>query len=543
MDIKKLINERVTHSTLGNGHIIDITKNSVSVKFAKDKIQFFSFPNTFKNNIIRFIDIDHDEVLMRIEKEKPTVIEPKKEEPTIIKPIKDKPISAPIKEKPSIIEPNKEEPTIIKPIKEKPISTPIKETISDYEIFLNEFAEYWKERKLLAYLVVKYANEKEIYKNLKETVIKIIKKTIKEEPTSFDKGLVTIFIAMIAHQEYDGTIWPYIERELEELYLKEKELEINKAIRKLIADNEFGGEVSVLIHAGIFIKYYKDYYVFMDDIYKINFNNNILNAPVEEILTATFKGIKEDLMKEDNNLLYLKLIDSTYYLSKYTKYALIIAPAEMAKLTKHFLRHLNLWYHENKYDKTQINLHKALKLWLEMKEAKASKITIDKKPYINKPVFKFNSSSMKVTLNYPPVNIVDIKNLNYKKLKIKLLVDKTKTRLKVDSDYRIYQRIGYYSVIIDEYIINNPLAEIKLIVSYNKKIIYRSSKEISKKTYVFNEKGEELKSTDNYSGFFYLVHKTDEIFLNAKEYLFETHKISYLKADEINNLNFKDKKE
>lgn len=67
MDLKKLINERVTHTRLGDGKIVSITKNNVSVKFAKGEVQFFSFPNTFKNNIIRFIDIDHDEVLKEIE--------------------------------------------------------------------------------------------------------------------------------------------------------------------------------------------------------------------------------------------------------------------------------------------------------------------------------------------------------------------------------------------------------------------------------------------------------------------------------------------
>lgn len=43
MDLKKLINERVTHTRLGDGEIVSITKNNVSVKFAKGEVQFFRF--------------------------------------------------------------------------------------------------------------------------------------------------------------------------------------------------------------------------------------------------------------------------------------------------------------------------------------------------------------------------------------------------------------------------------------------------------------------------------------------------------------------
>lgn len=568
MNLKKLINERVTHTTLGNGQIINITKNNVSVKFAKNNVQFFSFPNTFKNNIIRFIDINHDEVLAMIaEDEKPIIEEPIVEtlkEEEFVESIKEE--FEPLKEEEIVVPPAKEEKTIepiIAPLIEKTISpkelditevleaviydeiyqSEIKETLDDYEVFMAEFTKYWEERKLLAYLVVKYVNKQEIYKTLKEQVLKIIKNTIKEQPSSFDKGLVTIFIAMIAHKEYDGTIWPYIEQELEELYLKEDQLQINKAIRRLIADNEFGGEVSVLIHAGIFIKYYKDYFTFTYDIYKANFNQNILNAPVEKIITDTFKGIKDDLMKEDSDLLYLKLTDSTYYLPKYTKQAIIIAPEEMAKLVKSFLRHLDLWYHENKYDKSQARLHKALKLWLEIEATKISKIIIDKKPYISRPTFKFNPSLMEVMLNYPPINLVGINNIDYKKLNIELLEGQTKTSLDLDIDYRIYQRIGYYSVVIDEHKILTPLTKIKLIIYYDKKIIYASDEDISHEIYVFDDKGEELKSTLDYSGYLYLVHESNQKFLNAKEYPFGTHKISYFKVDETNQLKFQDKRE
>src|SRR5690554_4025653 len=93
MDLKKLIHERVTHTRLGDGEIVSITKNNVSVKFAKGEVQFFSFPNTFKNNIIRFIDIDHDEVLKEIEEAEKAPIEPVK--PVEVKKAEPKPAPKP----------------------------------------------------------------------------------------------------------------------------------------------------------------------------------------------------------------------------------------------------------------------------------------------------------------------------------------------------------------------------------------------------------------------------------------------------------------
>src|SRR5690554_839576 len=231
MDLKKLINQKVTHTRFGNGLIVNITKNNVSVKFKNGEVQFFSFPNTFKNNIIRFIDIDHDEVLKEIEKEEQEAKIKQEKPEVIIKPI--------IKEENQIIT----EKPLIKQEKEKPIEKVIKKEVTTttpiskeskkveenlysivfedsynnlyddkvdiYEKFLTEFKEYWNNKKLLSYIVVKYVNNKKVYKKLKEEAIKIITKAIDNKIENIDKGIVTIFISMIAHKEYDGTIWPY----------------------------------------------------------------------------------------------------------------------------------------------------------------------------------------------------------------------------------------------------------------------------------------------------------------------------------------------
>lgn len=550
MDLKKLINQKVTHTRFGNGLIVNITKNNVSVKFKNGEVQFFSFPNTFKNNIIRFIDIDHDEVLKEIEKEEQEAKIKQEKPEVIIKPI--------IKEENQIIT----EKPLIKQEKEKPIEKVIKKEVTTttpiskeskkveenlysivfedsynnlyddkvdiYEKFLTEFKEYWNNKKLLSYIVVKYVNNKKVYKKLKEEAIKIITKAIDNKIENIDKGIVTIFISMIAHKEYDGTIWPYIEQELEELYLKEDQLTINNTIRKLIHDNEYGGEVSVLIHAGIFVKYYKDYYTFFYDIYKANFDQNLVNVPVIEILTDTFTGIKEDLLKEDSDLLYLKITNSTYYLAKHTKQALIISPNEMAKVAIDFLRHIDLWYHENKYDKTEPELHRALKLWLEIESEKITKIIGNKNSYIVKPTFKFNPSTMEIFLNFKTINLVGVSNIDYKKLNVTIKDDSNVKTLHIDVDYRIYQRIGYYSIKLREYLVTNPFKEITLKVAYDKKTFYETDEILSKDIYVFNDVGEELTNTDDHLGFVYVVHNPKQKFLNAKEYPLGTHKISYL---------------
>ena len=237
---------------------------------------------------------------------------------------------------------------------------------------------------------------------------------------------MTIFISMIAHKEYDGTIWPYIVQELEEIYTKDDQLQINRAIRTLIVDNNLGGEVSVLIHAGIFVKYYKDYYTFMYDIYKANFEQSILNTPVEEILVDTFVGIKPDLIKEESDMFYLKLTDTTYYLAKYTKQALIISPEEMAKVTKPFLKHIDLWYHENKYDKSEPDFHRSLKLWLEIEANKITKIIVNRNAYISEPIFRFNVNTMGVYLTYKTINVVGIPILDYRKLEVQVVEGKIK---------------------------------------------------------------------------------------------------------------------
>jgi len=39
---------------------------------------------------------------------------------------------------------------------------------------------------------------------------------------------------MIAHKEYDGTIWPYIVQELEEIYTKDDQLQLIEQLEHLL---------------------------------------------------------------------------------------------------------------------------------------------------------------------------------------------------------------------------------------------------------------------------------------------------------------------
>lgn len=571
MDLNKFINQKVTHTRLGDGHIVHITKNNVSVLFVKGEVQFFSFPNTFKNNIIRFIDIDHEEALTKIDeilnkKPEPKVeSKPKPESKPEVKPesnpeVKPEPKQE-VKPEPEVVvkkEVPKEEvykkqvpievlteevdegfkfPNSVKEDLETVLfdelyQKPITSNQDDYEDFLNEFKDYWEHKKLLVNLVVIYSSNKKIYKKLKEDVIDIVTKTITREPSNKDKGLTTLFLAMVAHKEYDGSIWPYIERELEDVYLHEDQLHVNRAIRKLITDNTFGGEVSILIHAGIFIKYYKDYYSFMYEIYKANFEQNTLNVPLEEILIDTFRGIKDELMKEEGDTLSLKITNGTYYLAKHTKQALIISPEEMAKVFKGFIKHIDLWYHENKYDKTEPELHRALKTWLEGEATKITKIIRNKKAYNDKTTFRLDIDNLDLYLKFKMINLVGINNIDYKKLNIHLIEDKVKTPLNIDVDYRIYQRIGYYTVRIFDRVIKNPLGTAKLIITYENKTAYSSDENLSKDIYFFNVDGEEIITTKNYLGYAYIIHNVKEKFYNAKEHFFKTYKISYLEINE-----------
>lgn len=547
MNLDKLVNQRVTHTKMGDGQIINITKNNVTIRFNNEQVQFFSFPNTFKNNIIRFIDIDHDEVMAALErKDEPAVkvektevaAEPKAQKPVEIKE-KLEPVKKEIKEEvlEEIIKPITKQKAIKEDISDEP-EVVIHEDIEEerpkvkerynFDGFLTEFHDYLRNNKLFSYLVVKYVDEPAVYKELRKLVLKIILEVLDREEKPEEKGFVTLFIAMVAHKHYDGTLWPYIEQELEEIYQIKGKAEINKTIRRLITDSNFGGDDAVLIHAGIFVKFYKDYFSFMYDVYKLNFDHNLLNAPIEKVLTNTFSGLKKTLIKEDSEQIYLKLTDKTYYLAKPTKQALIISPDEMAKVMKHFLRHIDLWYHDNKYDKTEGDLHRALKLWLDIESSSISKILTSRAPYNNKITYQMNIPTKDIYLKFPVIVLKNLDTFDYRKLEVGVVEGINKELLTIDSDYRIYQRIGYYTVNIRKQLLNNPLEKHSLVISYNKYDLFTSNDKDLKEIYIFDEEGKDISNELKYEGPAYVVHDKNEKIRNAKEYNFLSYTVSYV---------------
>lgn len=546
MNLDKLLNQRVTHTKMGDGQIINITKNNVTIRFNNAEVQFFSFPNTFKNNIIRLIDIDHDQVMANLEEKNKSIIPDEltsevpqtKTKKVVIKEAQPEPVKEIIKEEPlkEVIKPKVKQKTLEEISDEPEVvvhedteeEIPLAKGKYNFDGFLTEFRDYLRNEKLFSHLVIKYVDEPAVYKELRKLVLKIILETLDREEKVEEKGFVTLFIAMVAHKHYDGTLWPFIEQELEEIYQIKGKAEINRTIRRLITDPNFGGENAALVHAGIFVKFYKDYFSFMYDVYKLNFDHNLINAPIEKVLENTFSGLKQTLKKDDTEQFYLRLTDRTYYLAKPTKQALIISPEEMAKVMKHFLRHIDLWYHDNKYDKSEGELHRALKIWLDIESSSISKILTTRTPYNNKATYEMNIANKDIYLKFPIIVIKNLDTLDYRKLDVGIVEGINKELLTIDSDYRIYQRIGYYTINIRKQLIENPLDKHHLVVSYNKKDLYVSNGQHMKEVYLFDEEGKEISSELKYEGPAYVVHDKNEKIRNAKEYNFPNYTISFI---------------
>lgn len=537
MNLNKLLNQRVTHTKLGDGQIINITKNNVTIRFNNEEVQFFSFPNTFKNNIIRFIDINHDQVMTSLEEKSKSIITENKTRDVPQPKVKEEKPKDTKEELPKeLIRPKVREKSLEK-ITEEPEAVihedfkeekPLVKGKYNFDVFLTEFQDYLRNEKLFSHLVIKYVDDSVVYKELKNLVLKIILETLDREEKIEEKGFVTLFIAMVAHKHYDGALWPYIEEELEEIYQIKGKAEINRTIRRLITDGNFGGENAALVHAGIFVKFYKDYFSFMYDVYKLNFDHNLINAPIERVLENTFSGLKETLKKDDSEQFYLRLTDKTYYLAKPTKQALIISPEEMAKVMKHFLRHIDLWYHENKYDKSEGDLHRALKLWLDIESSSISKILTTRTPHTNKATYEMNVVNKDIYLKFPMIVIKNIDTLDYRKLDVAMIEGINKEFLTIDSHYRIYQRIGYYTIDIRKQLITNPLEKHELVISYNKKELFTSNDQHQREIYIFDEEGKDISNEPKYEGPVYVLHDKNEKIRNAKEYNFSNYTISFV---------------
>ncbi len=454
MNERNVVNKKVTHKIFGAGVVTNLSGNILTVDFFNVGIKKLSYKSVINNNLLIFED---DKV---------------------------------IKETPK--------PTFDKP---------------EENVFWELFKEIIEDKDKLFYeLIIKYINNETIYQLLVDRVTNIVLDSLKKEATDFEKNIVLFFISMVAFKSYDGSLWPHVQKELNKLYTLLSPQRIEHIIRSFITNKELyiGSRhiTNALVNAAIPFKFFKSYFVFVYDIFSLNFEKSIEGVPVEEVLGDTFLGLKSILSDDEGeeDELNLTVTNKTYQLIKSTKLAIINFPREMAKITSVFIEIIHNWYYNNPISSNISSFHKeALTEW--EKEQKKEKLTTTKrKEYIRDPRYFYDPRYKRVYIEFPSISIRDVEDIDVNLINITINSSISQRELFHNRDFKVIDRIGYKSLIIDPQIIDDPLNKINICVKYEDGKIYNSDNKLHRDYIIFNDVGKEISSNTNYDGIVYLLH-------------------------------------
>lgn len=475
-----LINKEIRHNRFGVGVIIDLNGDVITIDFIDAGVKKISFNQAVNNKLLIFMD---EEIVFETPK---TVFKKTKEDLFF--------------EKLNNIKNNKE--------------------------------------KLLYELIIEYIDDEKIFSMLIERVTKIVLNSQRKEISDFEKQVVLFFMSMIAFKYYDGSLWPYVRKTLNKLYQLLSVEKIEHSIRSFIVNNDlFIGNrhiTNTLVHAAIPFNFFKSYFVFVYDIFTLNFEKSIEGVPVDDVLYETFCGLKSTLLddKGEEDKLNLAVTNKTYELIKSTKLAIIHYPLEMAKITNTFIQMIHNWYYNNPIDNKISSYHKkAFNSWVE--KQKREKPSVSKKEYIRNPRFNFNRNHNTIYLEFPSISIKEMNDIDVNKIDIVLKTNLEEKTLIHQRDFIVMNRIGYKSIIINPQKIINPLGDIKIIAKYNNEIVYPSFNKLKRDYIIFNENGKEIYKNNKYDGLVYLVHNQNFKTEGSEEINFEHYKITIFQANSV----------
>ena len=353
---------------------------------------------------------------------------------------------------------------------------------------------------------------------------------------SADTEIIFISLVLIALLNYDSNFYDYVEKTYTNLYDIYSAQRIEGLIRSVIdkyrlVERQAGARIinTVLMNAIVPQHYLVDYYDFIYDIYRLNFNY-CLNDNLYEEFQFIFEGLKDSLSNTNEDDFQLNVTRKTYRLIKSTK--MVIAEDyehmdSIIKLSSIIIKLIDKKHWESKkFEIYNPYFRKGYDDWVKKysnnREGRGERTT-----FVSRwePEFEMEG---KVIRLIPPIHkirqsdgfwniYVEVRNNG------KVIYTNTRPIIK--------EIIGGYQITVNPIVINNPLGTLEYIVNNGEKEIYHSKNKLYREVLVFNTKGNEVKNNTDYSGDAIFCYKNENKYI--QQYA-ETpfYKIGFLKVDE-----------
>lgn len=361
---------------------------------------------------------------------------------------------------------------------------------------------------------------------------------------TINEQIVFISLVLIAIFCYNGNYYGSVREIYDELYGRYSQQKIEGYIRNLISkyryksgDNDIRIINYVLMNAIVPAAFLPDYFDFIFDIYKINFNYS-LNDKLYEEFSFIFNGLK-DSISTDDDLLNVNVTRKTYRLIKSTKNLILSSSNydELINMSINVIKAIDKFYwSEEEIQINNIYYTYGLSEWKEKYFSKKDKVRSTKPQLSSRWELSFEINDKDIYL-VPPVHKIR-NDVNIDLLRIKIY--NGDDLIYENNEVEYYEIIGGYQVQLDLIKIDSPLGKINYKLFDNKTVIYDSKDKLYREFIMFNSSGYEIKNNQDYKGIMVLCCDFDTKGRTSDYYIGENYKLSMASVNNSTVLTFDD---
>lgn len=398
-----------------------------------------------------------------------------------------------------------------------------------YQIEIEKLKFLISENKLIGNELIKYIDDNEFIDYIHNKSEEIIKNSMDVSISNIqDYYEVIISLSMIALQYYDGNFWSHVQEIYGELYDRYSDQKIRGKINDILGkykNEDLKRYINYpIMNAIVPIKFLSNYFEFMYDIYKVNFQKSLPDN-IEDELKYVFNGLNS-YIKEDQDDLDLAVTNKTYKLIKTTQS--IIKKSnnleELIQLSAKVIRYIDNFYWNDTSKKLEENsyFNEGLNIWKTQTEDKEQIRYLGERKereFTSKWKPRFKLKDEKIYL-ITPIHRVP-KDVDPRKINI--FVYNGDEPISLEEEPIVQEVIGGYIVEPKNIVLDKPIGKLTYVLSDGTNEIYNSKDSLYRNIIAFNKDGNELKNNTPYDDIvIFASDKLDnpkiDIFKNSEYY-------------------------
>ena len=347
-----------------------------------------------------------------------------------------------------------------------------------------------------------------IYKNAEAELLKAVRSP--SNLNEYDTEFIFIALVLVGLEKYNGGYYEFVEETFPSVYDRYSRQRIEGVIRtitkKYISDTENSQRIiNYILENSIVPKtYLDDFFDFMYDIYKVNFQFMLTENTLDEDIAFVYEGLRQ-VFETETDEINLNVTNKTYKLIKTTKNLIFNQDSNLGLInfSKKVLKIIDNYYWKNEIEHENSYFNEGLSEWLSKNDKQIKEEQKNRKEKVNfsrwQPWFELCGKNL--YLNTPAHNV----KTDYKSLKIYLY--ENEKIVKTIAPEHIYAIFGGYKISTNKILIDNPFNNIRYKIFVEDKILYDSKDFLYREYILFNETGKEIHPNKEYEGNLFIAYK------------------------------------